>query len=262
MAATLEHCVSEIRKFQKQARDSGEPFRPRWPMIVLRSPKGWTGPRKIDDNYLEGFWRAHQVPITDPATNPDHLKILEKWMRSYEPDRLFGKEGRISQELRDLCPKGDRRMSANPVANGGVLRKPLKLPEFRDYAITVDRSAGSKGQSMNNMATYLRDVMALNPHSFRLFGPDETESNKLGKVYEVGKKVWMGEYFEEDKNGGNLAMEGRVMEMLSEHTCEGWLEGYVLTGRHGMLNSYEPFSTSSPSSFLFTHLCESIRKGG
>ncbi|KAH6689958.1 xylulose-5-phosphate phosphoketolase [Verticillium dahliae] len=241
MAATLEHCVDEIRRFQKQARDSGKAFRPRWPMIILRSPKGWTGPRKIGDNFLEGYWRAHQVPITDVATNPDHLQILEKWMKSYEPDRLF-KDGRILPELKAaLAPKGNRRMSANPVANGGLLRKPLRLPDFKKYALAVDKSAATTAASMSNMAGYLRDVVAMNPHSFRLFGPDETESNKLGKVYEAAPKVWLGEYFDEDANGGNLAMEGRVMEMLSEHTCEGWLEGYILTGRHGMLNSYEPF---------------------
>ncbi|KAI9147812.1 putative phosphoketolase [Paramyrothecium foliicola] len=241
MAGTLEHCVKEIRGYQKQARDSGKAFRPRWPMIVLRSPKGWTGPRKVDDNYLAGFWRAHQVPITDPATNAEHLKILETWMRSYEPDRLFDKSGKPIAALTEMCPTGNRRMSANPVANGGLIKKPLKLPDFRDYAIKVDRSAVTMAGSMRNMAVFLRDVIAMNPHNFRLFGPDETESNKLGGVYEAGKKVWMGEYFEEDANGGNLAMEGRVMEMLSEHTCEGWLEGYVLSGRHGLLNSYEPF---------------------
>ncbi|KAK2054113.1 XFP domain-containing protein [Colletotrichum caudatum] len=240
MAATLEHCVLEIRRFQKQARDSGKTFRPIWPLVVLRSPKGWTGPRKIDGNYMEGYWRAHQVPVPSAATNPEHLKVLEKWMRSYEPERLF-KDGRISDELKALCPSGNRRMSANPVANGGLLRKHLKLPDFKKYAIKVDKPGGINAASMNNMATYLRDVIALNRKSFRLFGPDETESNKLGAVYEAGKKVWMGEYFEEDTNGGNLAPDGRVMEMLSEHTCEGWLEGYILTGRHGLLNSYEPF---------------------
>lgn len=241
MAATLEHCVQEIKKFQKQARDSGKALRPRWPMVILRSPKGWTGPRKIDDNYLAGFWRAHQVPITDPATNPDHLKILEKWMRGYEPDRLWDADGKPIPELRSLCPEGNRRMSANPVANGGLIRKPLKLPNFEAYAIKVERGGAVMAGSMTNMSNYLRDVVARNPHNFRLFGPDETESNKLANVYQAGKKVWMGEYFEEDENGGNLAPAGRVMEMLSEHTCEGWLEGYLLSGRHGLINSYEPF---------------------
>ena len=241
MAATLEHCVAEIHKYQKQARDSGKAFRPRWPMIVLRSPKGWTGPRKIDNNYLEGFWRAHQVPITDPATNPEHLKLLENWLRSYEPERLFDKDGKVIPELRALCPTGSRRMSANPVGNGGLVKKPLKMPDFKKYAIKVDQSGATLGPSMTNMAAFLRDVVAMNLTNFRLFGPDETESNKLAKVYEAGKKVWMGEYFEEDADGGNLAHEGRVMEILSEHTVEGWLEGYILSGRHGLLNSYEPF---------------------
>lgn len=242
MAATLEHCVQDIRKYQQQARDSGKPFRPRWPMIVLRTPKGWTGPRKLNDHYLSGFWRAHQVPITDVRTNPDDLKKLEDWMRSYEPDRLFGEEGRISPKLRDaLCPKGDRRMSANPVANGGLLTKPLQMPNFRDYTIKVDKAGAVSAGSMANFAAFLRDIIKLNPTNFRLWGPDETGSNKLSLVYEAGKKVWMGEYFEEDSDGGNLSPFGRVMEMLSEHTCEGWMEGYVLSGRHGLFNSYEPF---------------------
>ncbi|KHE81308.1 hypothetical protein GE21DRAFT_10096, partial [Neurospora crassa] len=240
IAATLEHCVLEIRKFQQKARESGKAFRPRWPVIILRSPKGWTGPRKIDDKFLEGFWRAHQVPITDVHEKPEHLKILEQWMKSYEPDRIF-RDGRISEDLKDLCPTGTRRMSANPVANGGIIRKTLRMPDFRNYALKVDKPASIMAASMTNMSMFLRDVIAGNPTTFRLFGPDETESNKLGKVYEAGKKVWLGEYFEEDKDGGNLAPEGRVMEMLSEHTCEGWLEGYILTGRHGLLNSYEPF---------------------
>ncbi|KAG9250558.1 phosphoketolase [Emericellopsis atlantica] len=241
MAATLEHCVREIQSFQRKARTSGQAVRPRWPMIVLRSPKGWTGPRKVDDNYLAGFWRAHQVPITDPQKNPEHLKLLEAWLRSYEPDRLWDSEGRPDARFRRMCPDGNSRMTANPVANGGLLKKPLRMPQFTDYALAVERSGGVKAASMSNMAQFLRDVMAMNMHNFRLFGPDETESNKLGAVYEAGKKVWMGEYFEEDANGGNLAPAGRVMEMLSEHTCEGWLEGYVLSGRHGLLNSYEPF---------------------
>ncbi|TVY28339.1 putative phosphoketolase [Lachnellula hyalina] len=241
MAATLEHCVLEIRKYQKEARDSKKAFRPRWPMIVLRSPKGWSGPRKVDDNLLEGYWRAHQVPIPDVASNPDHLKVLENWMRSYKPEEVFDKEGTLIPELKALAPTGNSRMSANPVGNGGVLRKPLHMPDFRTYALTNIEPGISNLPSMSNMAKFLRDIVAKNLNNFRVFGPDETESNKLGEIYKAGKKVWMGEYFEEDANGGNLAYEGRVMEMLSEHTCEGWLEGYILSGRHGLLNSYEPF---------------------
>ncbi|KAL8317448.1 hypothetical protein RB597_001041 [Gaeumannomyces tritici] len=242
MAATLEHCVVEIRKIQEEARTSGKAVRPLWPMIVLRTPKGWTGPRKIDDKYMEGYWRAHQVPITDVRTNPAHLKLLEEWMRSYEPERLFDANGKLDPSLKALCPTGTRRMSANPITNAGAgLRKPLRLPDFRNYQTKVDKPGAVMDSSMQNMAGYLRDVVASNPTNFRLFGPDETESNKLGKVYEAGKKVWLAESFDEDDDGGNLATEGRVMEILSEHTCEGWLEGYTLTGRHGLLNSYEPF---------------------
>ncbi|KAH6606188.1 hypothetical protein Trco_005341 [Trichoderma cornu-damae] len=241
MAATLEHCVKEIRGYQKEARESGKAVRPKWPMVVLRTPKGWTAPRKVDGNYLGGFWRAHQVPITDPSTNPEHLKILEDWMRSYEPDRLFDEGGKPIPSLTALTPGGNRRMSANPVANGGVLRKPLNMPDFKKYGVGVEHPGAVMDASMKRLGVFLRDVVAANPRNFRLFGPDETESNKLSAVYEVGKKVWMGEYFEEDEDGGNLAPAGRVMEMLSEHTCEGWLEGYVLSGRHGLLNSYEPF---------------------
>jgi xylulose-5-phosphate/fructose-6-phosphate phosphoketolase len=241
MATTLEHCVQEIKKYQKQARESGKAFRPRWPMIVLRSPKGWTGPRKIDDKLLEGFWRSHQIPIPDVASNPAHLQLLEDWMRSYKPEKYFGKDGKLIPELRALPPTGNSRMSANPVGNGGLLRKPLIMPDFRKYALPDINPGISNLPSMSNMAMFLRDIVAGNMTNFRVFGPDETESNKLGEIYKAGKKVWMGEYFEEDKDGGNLALEGRVMEMLSEHTCEGWLEGYVLSGRHGLLNSYEPF---------------------
>lgn len=241
MAATLEHCIKEIQRFQKQARDSGKAFRPRWPMIVLRTPKGWTAPRKVNGHYLEGFWRAHQVPITTVRQKPEDLKLLEDWMKSYEPERLFDEQGRAIPELRDLFPTGNRRMSANPVANGGLLSKPLRMPNFKDYAIPVEQGGAVHHGGMVNFAGFLRDVMANNPTSFRLFGPDETASNKLDTVFEVTKKVWLGEYFEEDADGGNLSPEGRVMEMLSEHQCEGWLEGYLLTGRHGLLNSYEAF---------------------
>jgi xylulose-5-phosphate/fructose-6-phosphate phosphoketolase len=241
MAATLEHCVNEIRKFQKQARESNKPFRPHWPMIVLRTPKGWSAPRDVDGKLLEGFWRSHQIPIPDVWSNPKHLQVLESWMRSYKPEELFDKDGKLIPELKELPPTGNRRISANPVANGGILRKPLDMPDFRDYALKEIEPGVSIRGSMVNMSKWLRDVIANNQKSFRLFGPDETESNKLSEIYKAGKKVWMGEYFEEDQDGGNLAPEGRVMEMLSEHTCEGWLEGYVLSGRHGLLNSYEPF---------------------
>jgi xylulose-5-phosphate/fructose-6-phosphate phosphoketolase len=242
MAATLEHCVLEIKEIQKKARESKKAFRPRWPMIVLRTPKGWTAPKDVDGKRLEGFWRAHQVPITDVLTNPDHLKLLESWMKSYGPEKLFAdKGGKIISELRALAPTGTSRMSANPIGNGGLLRKPLDLPDFRTYGAQKIENGVSVLGNMTNMAKFLRDVIAKNQTSFRLFGPDETESNKLSEVYKAGKKVWLGAYFDEDQDGGNLAMEGRVMEMLSEHTIEGWLEGYVLSGRHGLLNSYEPF---------------------
>ena len=241
MAATLEHCVMEIREFQEQARRTGKAFRPLWPMIILRSPKGWTAPREIDGHYLEGFWRAHQIPITDIATNPAHLKILENWMRSYKPEELFDQNGQLIPELKSLAPKGTRRMSANPVANGGLLRKPLDMPDFRDSAIEVKKPGATLAGNVPALGKFLRDVMRQNMDRFRVFGPDETQSNKLEAVYEAAKKVWLGEYFPEDTDGGELAFDGRVMEMLSEHTVEGWLEGYILSGRHGLLNSYEPF---------------------
>ncbi|WVR09261.1 hypothetical protein IAU60_006326 [Kwoniella sp. DSM 27419] len=240
MAATLEQCITEIRGYQKQARDSGKPFRPRWPMVVLRSPKGWTAPRDVSGHHLEGYWRAHQIPLADVATNDEHLKLLESWMRSYKPEEVFTPEGQLIDDLKSLAPEGNSRMSANPIANGGLIRKGLRLPDFRKYALDITPGVTNTG-SMSNMATWLRDVIAGNQDNFRLFGPDETESNKLGAVYQAGKKVWMADYLPEDEDGGNLAFSGRVMEMLSEHTVEGWLEGYVLSGRHGLLNSYEPF---------------------
>ncbi|KAI5206321.1 hypothetical protein AUEXF2481DRAFT_61507 [Aureobasidium subglaciale EXF-2481] len=240
MAATLERAVREIKAIQKKARDSGKAERPRWPMIVLRTPKGWTGPRKVDGHFLEGFWRAHQIPLTNVLKDPDQLSLLEKWMRSYEPEKHF-KDGKLIEELRELAPSGNRRMSANPVTNGGLLRANLRIPDFKDFAQVVKKPAGEQAPSMNLFADFLTQIMKHNPNNFRLFGPDETQSNKLGAVYDVTQKVWMAEYFEEDKDGGNLATAGRVMEILSEHTVEGWLEGYLLTGRHGLLNSYEPF---------------------
>jgi xylulose-5-phosphate/fructose-6-phosphate phosphoketolase len=241
MAATMEHCVLEIRKIQDEARRTGRAVRPRWPMIVLRSPKGWTAPRQVDDHYLEGFWRAHQIPITDVATNPRHLKLLESWLRGYKPEELFDESGRLVPELKTLAPKGNRRMSANPIANGGLVRKPLDMPDFRSFGVEVKKPGATLAGNVPTLGNFLREVMRLNMDSFRVFGPDETQSNKLEAIYEVVKKVWLGEYFPEDADGGELAPNGRVMEILSEHTVEGWLEGYLLSGRHGLLNSYEPF---------------------
>jgi xylulose-5-phosphate/fructose-6-phosphate phosphoketolase len=241
MAATLEHCVLEIRRIQDEARRNGNSSRPRWPMIILRSPKGWTAPREVDGHYLEGFWRAHQIPITDIATNPAHLKLVEEWMRGYKPEELFGEQGQLIPELKELAPKGRRRMSANPVANGGLLRKALDMPNFRDSAVAVKLPGATLAGNVPTLGNFLRDLMGMNMTNFRVFGPDETQSNRLEAIYEVGKKVWLGEYFPEDADGGNLTTKGRVMEMLSEHTVEGWLEGYLLTGRHGLINSYEPF---------------------
>jgi xylulose-5-phosphate/fructose-6-phosphate phosphoketolase len=241
MAATMEHCVLEIRKIQDDARRTGKAIRPRWPMIVLRSPKGWTAPRQVDEHYLEGFWRAHQIPITDIATNPKHLKVLESWMRSYKPEELFDSAGRLIPELKTLAPKGNLRMSANPIANGGLVRKPLEMPDFRTSAVEVKKPGATLAGNVPTLGNFLREVMRRNMDRFRVFGPDETQSNRLEAIYEVAKKVWMAEYFPEDADGGELAPNGRVMEILSEHTVEGWLEGYVLSGRHGLLNSYEPF---------------------
>src|SRR6516164_1922696 len=240
MAATLEHCVVQIRKIQQEARSSGKVSRPRWPMIILRSPKGWTAPREVDGHYLEGFWRAHQVPL-DVADNPNHLKLLETWMRGYEPEKLFDKQGRLIPSLKSLPPTGNRRMSANPVANGGLIRKSLVMPDFRNSAVEVKKPGATLAGNVPTLGNFLREVMRQNMHNFRVVGPDETQSNKLEALYGVGKKVWLGDYFPEDADGGELAPNGRVMEMLSEHTVEGWLEGYILSGRHGFINSYEPF---------------------
>ena len=241
MAATLEHCVLEIRRMQDEARRNDEAFRPRWPMIILRSPKGWTAPRDVDGHYLEGFWRAHQIPLADVATNPGHLQVLETWLRSYKPEELFDQQGRLIPELKALAPKGIRRMSANPVANGGVLRRPLSMPDFRDFKVDVKKSGATLAGNVPTLGNLLQEVMRQNMDNFRVVGPDETQSNKLEALYDATKKVWLGEYFPEDADGGNLSTNGRVMEMLSEHTVEGWLEGYILSGRHGFINSYEPF---------------------
>ena len=241
VAATLEHCVLEIRKIQEEARHARNATRPRWPMVVLRTPKGWTAPAEIDHHKIEGSWRSHQVPVTDVVNNPGHLKILEQWLRSYKPEELFDESGRLIAELRAFAPIGTRRMSANPVANGGLLRRALRLPDFREYRSEVVKPATSQYENTVPLGRFLRDVIRDNPDNFRLFGPDETASNKLSAVYEATKKVWMAEYLPEDSDGAELSRDGHVMEMLSEHTLEGWLEAYLLTGRHGLLNTYEAF---------------------
>ena len=242
MAAVMERCVLEIKAIQQRARAEGaEAERPRWPMIVLRSPKGWTGPKIVDGHKVEGSWRAHQIPISDPKTKPEQLKQVEEWLRSYKPEELFDEHGTLIPELRAMAPEGDRRISANPHANGGKLMKPLLLPDFRDYAVTVEKPGQLMVSPTDTLAHYLRDVMKQNMTNFRVFGPDETASNKLQVIYEASGKTWEEELIPQDADGGYLARNGRVMEMLSEHTLEGWFEGYVLTGRHGFFSSYEAF---------------------
>ena len=241
MAATVENSIEEIRAHQRECRASGIAKRPRWPMIVLRSPKGWGAPQEVGGHRLEGFWRAHQVPLTEVKKNPEQLEILEKWMRGYKPEELFDQNGKLVPELKELAPTGRRRMSANPHANGGVLRKALRLPDFCDYAIQVETPGSIETENVPPLGKFLRDVMKLNMNNFRVFGPDETTSNKLQAIYEAAKKFWIAEYFPEDQDGGELATDGRVIEMLSEHTMEGMLEGYLLTGRNGFLSSYEAF---------------------
>ncbi len=241
MAATLEQCLIEIHTIQGAARDSGQPSRGRWPMVVLRSPKGWTGPREVDGRKLEGSWRSHQVPLSGLHNNPAHLKLLEAWLKSYRPEELFDEAGRLVPALRELAPKGSRRMSANPHANGGLLRRPLRLPDFRDYAEAVSTPGQEVAYNTKPLGRFLRDIMVRNPGNFRVFGPDENTSNKLDAIYEVSKKLWLAKYLPEDAEGGELSPDGRVMEMLSEHTLEGWLEGYILTGRHGFFSTYEAF---------------------
>lgn len=241
MAANLEQCILEIRSIQEHARSRNDATRPRWPMLVLRSPKGWTGPKQVDGHKVEGFWRAHQVPVLDPATNPHSLKVVEDWMRSYRPEELFDANGTLVPELQELAPNGIRRISANPHANGGVLRKELDLPEFQDFAVDVKSPATTYELPTDVLGHYLAEVMRRNMNSFRVFGPDETASNKLNAIYAASKKTWLAEYKPEDADGGELDPAGRVMEMLSEHTLEGWFEGYVLTGRHGFFSTYEAF---------------------
>ncbi|MVF23153.1 phosphoketolase family protein [Methylocaldum sp. BRCS4] len=240
MAATLDEVVAEIQRIQTDARATGFKARPRWPMIVLATPKGWTGPEIVDGELVEGTFRAHQVPLAAVRTNPEHLKLLEEWMRSYRPGELFDRNGTLLPELAELAPKGARRMGANPHANGGLLLRDLRMPDFRDYAVEVPAPGAVQAEDTRVLGRFLRDVIQLNqsPRIFRLFGPDETLSNRLNAVFEVTERQWTAETVRGD---AHLAPEGSVMEVLSEHQCEGWLEGYLLTGRHGLFNSYEAF---------------------
>jgi len=249
MAAAMEDCILKIKEVQRDARVNGNLDRPRWPLIVLRSPKGWTGPAEVDGHKVEGFWRAHQVPMGGMHSNPDHLRRLEEWMRSYQPEELFDENGTLVAELKELAPVGNRRMSANPHANGGLLRRELKIPDFRNYAIDVPKPGTVEFENTRVLGILMRDIMRDNPDNFRLMGPDETASNRLQDVYAVTKKVWMADLYPEDADGGELSRDGRVMEMLSEHTLQGWLEGYLLSGRHGLFHTYEAFAHVVDSMF-------------
>jgi xylulose-5-phosphate/fructose-6-phosphate phosphoketolase len=238
MAATLDEVLDEIAAIQRSAREDGETERRRWPMIVLRSPKGWTGPKVVDGLPAEGSFRSHQVPLAELRTNPQHLAQLEQWLRSYRPEELFDEHGALRQELAELAPEGERRMGANPNANGGLLLRDLELPDFRDYAVAVDSPGTTTSEATRVLGCYLRDVIRANGENFRIMGPDETASNRLGAVFEATNRVWEAETLPTDDH---LAPDGRVMEVLSEHLCQGWLEGYLLTGRHGLFNCYEAF---------------------
>jgi xylulose-5-phosphate/fructose-6-phosphate phosphoketolase len=234
----LDEALDEIARIQRAARDEGESERPRWPMLVLRTPKGWTGPATVDGKPVENTWRSHQVPLADVRDTPEHLRLLEEWLRSYRPEELFDEQGALRPELAQLAPRGERRMSANPHANGGVLMRPLVLPDFRDYAVEVTSPGTTSSEATRVLGNFLRDVVARNRDRFRIFGPDETASNRLDAVFEVTGRTWEGERAATDEG---LSSDGRVMEVLSEHLCQGWLEGYLLTGRHGLFNCYEAF---------------------
>ncbi len=240
MAATLDRVVADIHAIQQKAREEGVHKRPRWPMIVLRSPKGWTGPKWVDGQKTEGYWRSHQVPFSKLAEMPEHLKLLEVWLRSYKPEELFDEEGRLKPELAALAPSGERRMGANPHANGGTLLRDLHMPDFRRFAVEVPQPGATTVEATRVMGGFLREVMQRNlaAANFRVMGPDETASNRLGALFEVTDRSWMAETLPEDEH---LSPDGRVMEILSEHTCQGWLEGYLLTGRHGLFSCYEAF---------------------
>ncbi|MDQ3162060.1 MAG: phosphoketolase family protein [Actinomycetota bacterium] len=240
MAETLDAVADEIEAIQREARENGTTERPQWPMVVLRTPKGWTGPKEVDGKKTEDYWRSHQVPLAELATNPEHLGLLEQWLRSYGPEELFDEAGKLVPELKELAPTGDRRMGANPHANGGLLLRDLRLPDFREYAVDVPAPASIRHEATKALGNFLRDVMKLNLESknFLAFAPDELASNRLGALFEVTERRWLSGRLPEDDH---LAADGRVFEILSEHTCQGWLEGYLLTGRHGVFTTYEAF---------------------
>ena len=240
MAATLDTAIREIKEIQEDARQNGVKERPRWPMIILRTPKGWTGPKEVDGKKTEDYWRSHQVPFSEMATKPEHVTLLENWMKSYKPEELFDENGKLIPELAELAPLGQRRMGDNPHANGGILLRDLKMPDFCDYAVEVTKPGTIEVEATRVMGKFLRDVMKLNTQAgnFRIFGPDETASNRWGDVFEATNRTWVAETYDYDDH---LSTDGRVMEILSEHTCQGWLEGYLLTGRHGFFSCYEAF---------------------
>ena len=244
MAENLDFVIDEINRIKLEARTKEVTTRPQWPMIILKTPKGWTGPSKVDGKRTENFWRSHQVPLSELTTKPSHVKLLENWMKSYKPEKLFDKNGKLTPELSDLAPKGHRRMSDNPHSNGGLLLKELKMPDFRKYSVEISKPGHAKAEATRIMGNFLRDVMKLNMNNrnFRVFGPDETASNRLTSLFEITNRAWMAERYPEDSDkDSHLDPNGRVMEILSEHTCQGWLEGYLLTGRHGLFSCYEAF---------------------
>lgn len=240
MAATMDAAIADIKQIQREAREEGNTERPAWPMIVMKTPKGWTGPKEVDGQKTEDYWRSHQVPMAEMAENPGHIKVLEDWMKSYKAEELFDEDGKLLPELRALAPEGNRRMGANPHANGGLLLRELRMPDFRDYAVEVDKPGQTFGEATRKLGEFLREVTSMNMEhkNFRMFSPDEHASNRLAATFEVTNRAWDAETLDYDDH---LAADGRVMEILSEHTCQGWLEGYLLTGRHGFFSTYEAF---------------------
>ena len=240
MAGTMDAVIAEIKQIQSDARENGNTERPAWPMIVMRTPKGWTGPKEVDGQKTEDYWRSHQVPMAEMAQKPEHIEVLEDWMKSYKAEELFDENGRLHAELRELAPEGTRRMGANPHANGGLVLRELRMPDFRDYAVDVERPGTTLAEATRKVGEFLRDVTSMNMEhrNFRMFSPDEHASNRLAATFEVTNRAWDAETLDYDDH---LAADGRVMEILSEHTCQGWLEGYLLTGRHGFFSTYEAF---------------------